>query len=47
MCVFSAHSVVKDPPFSKLNLIVCRNLLIYLNAALQERVLRTSHYALR
>jgi two-component system, chemotaxis family, CheB/CheR fusion protein len=45
MCVFSAHSVVKDPPFSKLNLIVCRNLLI--NAPLQERVLRTFHYALR
>jgi two-component system, chemotaxis family, CheB/CheR fusion protein len=46
-CVFSTHSVVKDPPFSKLDLIVCRNLLIYLNTALQERVLRTFHYALR
>ena len=31
MCVFSTHSVVKDPPFSKLDLISCRNLLIYLN----------------
>ena len=47
MCVFSSHSLVKDPPFSKLDLISCRNLLIYLNADLQERVVRTFHYALR
>jgi two-component system, chemotaxis family, CheB/CheR fusion protein len=46
-CIFSTHSVVKDPPFSKLDLIACRNLLIYLNTALQERILRTFHYALR
>jgi two-component system CheB/CheR fusion protein len=46
-CVFSTHSVVKDPPFSRLDLIVCRNLLIYLNTALQEQALRTFHYALR
>lgn len=47
MCVFSAHSVVKDPPFSKLDLVSCRNLLIYLNPDLQERVVRMFHYALR
>jgi two-component system, chemotaxis family, CheB/CheR fusion protein len=47
MCVFSIHSVVKDPPFSKLDLVSCRNLLIYLNPDLQERVVRTFHYALR
>jgi two-component system CheB/CheR fusion protein len=47
MCVFSTHSLVKDPPFSKLDLISCRNLLIYLDADLQDRVLRTFHYALR
>jgi two-component system CheB/CheR fusion protein len=47
MCVFSAHSVVKDPPFSRLNLISCRNLLIYMDADLQDRVLRTFHYALK
>ncbi len=47
MCVFSAHSVVKDPPFSKLDLISCRNLLIYLDGDLQDRVMRTFHYALR
>jgi two-component system CheB/CheR fusion protein len=47
MCIFATHSVVKDPPFSNLDLISCRNLLIYLASALQERVIRTFHYALR
>jgi len=47
MCVFSPHSVVKDPPFSKVDLISCRNLLIYMNADLQDRVLRSFHYALK
>jgi two-component system, chemotaxis family, CheB/CheR fusion protein len=46
ICVFSNHSVVKDPPFSKLDLISCRNLLIYLDADLQDRVLRIFHFAL-
>lgn len=46
MCVFSTHSVVKDPPFSKLDLISCRNLLIYMDADLQDRILQTFHYAL-
>jgi two-component system, chemotaxis family, CheB/CheR fusion protein len=46
MCVFSTHSVRKDPPFSKLDLISCRNLLIYFETALQERLIRTFHYAL-
>jgi len=46
MCVFSTHSVVKDPPFSKLDLISCRNLMIYLESSLQERLIRTFHYAL-
>jgi two-component system CheB/CheR fusion protein len=47
MCVFSVHSVVKDPPFSKLDLISCRNLMIYLDAGLQDRLAKTFHYALR
>ena len=47
MCVFSVHSVVRDPPFSKLDLISCRNLLIYFDAGLQDRVMRMFHYALR
>lgn len=47
MCIFSTHSVIKDPPFSRLDLISCRNLLIYLNADLQDRLFHTFHYALR
>lgn len=47
MCVFSTHSLVKDPPFSKLDLISCRNVMIYLGEDLQERLMRTFHYALR
>jgi len=46
MCVFSVHNVIKDPPFSKLDLISCRNLMIYMDGDLQDRVLRTFHYAL-
>ena len=47
MCVFSAHSIIKHPPFSKLDLISCRNLLIYIDPAMQDRVMRTFHYALK
>jgi two-component system CheB/CheR fusion protein len=47
MCIFSAHNVLRDPPFSKLGLVSCRNLLIYLNPPLQSQLLRTFHYALR
>ena len=43
----SAHSVIKDPPFSRLNLISCRNLLIYFDARLQARLLPLFHYGLR
>jgi two-component system CheB/CheR fusion protein len=47
MCIFSVHSVIKDAPFSKLDLISCRNVLIYLNSELQHRVIQTFHYALK
>lgn len=47
MVVFSPHSAIKDPPFSRLDLVSCRNLLIYLNSELQEHLVRTFHYALR
>jgi two-component system CheB/CheR fusion protein len=47
MCVFSVHNILKDPPFSKLDLISCRNLLIYLNPPAQARALQAFHYALR
>lgn len=46
LCVFSVHSVIKDPPFSRLDLISCRNLLIYLNNDVQHRVMETFHYSL-
>jgi len=46
MCVFSVHSLVKDPPFSKLDLISCRNVLIYLDTDLQNRVMQMFQYAL-
>jgi len=46
-CVFARQDVTRDPPFSKLDLVVCRNLLIYLNQATQRKVLGIFHYALR
>jgi two-component system CheB/CheR fusion protein len=47
MCVFSSHSVVRDPPFSRMDLVSCRNLLIYLNSELQSHVIPIFHYALK
>jgi two-component system CheB/CheR fusion protein len=44
--LFAAHSVLKDPPFSRVDLISCRNLLIYLDRELQQQVCCTFHYAL-
>ncbi len=46
-CVFARHNVVTDPPFSRIDLISCRNLLIYLEPNLQKKVLPLFHYALR
>jgi two-component system CheB/CheR fusion protein len=47
MVLFAHHNLLKDPPFSHLDLISCRNVLIYLNRAIQERVVETFHFALR
>lgn len=47
MCVFSSHSLIRDPPYSRLDLISCRNLLIYLNSEMQSRIIPVFHYALR
>lgn len=47
LVVFAQHSVLRDPPFSHLDLISCRNLLIYLDRGLQGQVCATFHYALR
>ena len=46
MCVFAPHNLLSDPPFSRLDLISCRNLLIYLNAKVQKDVIPRFHYAL-
>ena len=47
LCVFAVQNVVSDPPFSRLDLISCRNLLIYLGPVLKDRLLATFHYALK
>lgn len=47
MVVFAVQNVIKDPPFTRLDLLCCRNLMIYLGPALQNRVIPTFHYALK
>ncbi len=47
MCIFSTHSLIRDPPFSRLDLISCRNLLIYLKPSLQAQIIPLFHYSLR
>ncbi len=46
MLIFSEHDLARDPPFSRLDLISCRNLLIYMNSDLQKKLLALFHYAL-
>jgi two-component system CheB/CheR fusion protein len=46
LCLFSIHDLTVDPPFAKLDLISCRNVLIYFSSLLQKRVLPIFHYAL-
>ncbi|EJT00967.1 CheR family methyltransferase [Rhizobium sp. CCGE 510] len=47
MCIFSPHNIVKDAPFSRIDILSCRNLLIYLDSDLQNRVIPIFHFALR
>ncbi|MGV3600828.1 MAG: CheR family methyltransferase [Dyadobacter fermentans] len=47
MVLFARHNVLKDPPFSQLDLVTCRNMLIYLNQTAQERAMETFHFALK
>jgi two-component system CheB/CheR fusion protein len=47
LCMFSLHNLIADPPFSRLDLVSCRNLLIYLEGDLQKKVIALFHYALR
>lgn len=46
MCVFAHHNILKDPPFSKIDLVSCRNVMIYLEPVLQKKALTTFHYSL-
>jgi two-component system CheB/CheR fusion protein len=46
LILFAPHNILRDPPFSRLDLIVCRNLLIYLNRETQDKVLQIFHFAL-
>jgi two-component system CheB/CheR fusion protein len=47
MVVFAHHSLIKDPPFSRLDLLVCRNFLIYLNSDMQKRLISLFHQVLK
>ena len=47
MCIFSPHNLIKDAPFSRIDLLSCRNLLIYLNSELQDRVIPIFHFSLK
>jgi two-component system CheB/CheR fusion protein len=47
LCVFARQNVVSDPPFSNLDIITCRNVLIYLTPVLQKRIIPIFHYALK
>ena len=46
-CVFSRHNVLADPPFSRIDVISCRNLLIYMEPVLQQKIVPLLHYALK
>jgi two-component system CheB/CheR fusion protein len=46
MCIFSRHNLIDDPPFSKLDLISCRNVLIYLGSV-KKNIVTLFHYALK
>ena len=46
VCVFAHHNILYDPPFSRIDFISCRNMLIYLDLAAQKKVMSTFHYAL-
>jgi two-component system CheB/CheR fusion protein len=47
LVLFAYHNVIRDPPFSRMDLISCRNLLIYLGSAFQAQVISVFHFALR
>lgn len=46
VCVFAQHNILRAPPFSHMDFISCRNMLIYLDTAAQKKAIATFHYAL-
>src|SRR5918994_427889 len=46
LVLFASHNILRDPPFSRLDLVTCRNVLIYLNRAVQDQVLRLFHFGM-
>ena len=47
LCVFAQHNLFQDPPFSRLDLLSCQNVLIYLGSGIQQKMMQTFHYALK
>jgi two-component system CheB/CheR fusion protein len=47
VCIFATHNLLKDPPFSRMDIISCQNVMIYLESAPQKRILNAFHYALK
>ena len=47
MCIFAPHNLLKDPPFSRMDLISCQNVLIYLESSPQNKIMHSFHYALK
>lgn len=47
MCIFAVHNFIKDPPFARIDLVSCRNVLIYFDPFLQHKVLSSFHYSLK
>lgn len=47
MCIFAVHNFIKDPPFARIDLVSCRNVLIYFDPFLQNKVLSSFHYSLK
>ncbi len=47
MCIFAPHNLLKDPPFSRMDIISCQNVLIYLESSPQKKIMHSFHYALK
>ncbi|HEY6455275.1 MAG TPA: CheR family methyltransferase, partial [Steroidobacteraceae bacterium] len=47
VCIFARHNALTNPPFSRMDLVTCRNVLIYMDAALQKKMLSVLHYTLK